>query len=124
VLALIVIVGLWGSFRRQRREPSVESRHPDPAAAHVPKWAAQRHRAASGRVPRSLVGRPASADHSGMPAVRALLLVVVALLFVMTVSLVFIGDTGPLEKLVMVAVAVLLALLVPRIQRLGRAASP
>jgi len=59
-----------------------------------------------------------------MPAARALPLVVVALLFVMTVSLVFIGDTGPLEKLVMVAVAVLLALLVPRIQRLGRAASP
>jgi hypothetical protein len=59
-----------------------------------------------------------------MPAVRALLLVVVAFLFVITVSLLFIGDTGPLEKLVLVAVAVLLALLVPRIQRLGRAASP
>jgi hypothetical protein len=40
------------------------------------------------------------------------------------VSLVFIRDTGPLEKLVLVAVAVLLALLVPRIQRFGRAASP
>jgi hypothetical protein len=59
-----------------------------------------------------------------MPAVRALLLVVIALLFVMTVSLVFIRDTGPLEKLVLVAVAVLLALLVPRIRRLGRPVSP
>jgi hypothetical protein len=58
-----------------------------------------------------------------MPAVRALLLVVVTVLFVMIVSLVFIRDTGPLEKLVLVAVAVLLALAVPRIRRLGRAAS-
>jgi hypothetical protein len=59
-----------------------------------------------------------------MPAVRALLLVVIALLFVMTVSLVFIRDTGPLEKLVLVIVAVLLALLVPRIRRLGRSVTP
>jgi len=59
-----------------------------------------------------------------MPAVRAVLLVVVALLFVTTVSLVFIQETGPLEKLVLIAFAVLLALLVPRIRRLGRAASP
>jgi len=58
-----------------------------------------------------------------MPAVRALLLVVVTVLFVMIVSLVFIRDTGPLEKLVLVAVAVLFALAVPRIRRLGRAAS-
>jgi hypothetical protein len=57
-----------------------------------------------------------------MPLVRAILLVVVAFMFVMTVSLVFIRDTGPLEKLVLVAVAVLLAVLVPRIQRLGRPA--
>jgi hypothetical protein len=55
-----------------------------------------------------------------MPLVRTLLVILVALLFVMTVSLVFIRDTGPLEKLVLVAVAVLLAVLVPRIQRLGR----
>ncbi|HLM05691.1 MAG TPA: hypothetical protein VK402_10950 [Blastococcus sp.] len=54
-----------------------------------------------------------------MPLVRALLLLVVALAFVMTVSLVFIRDTGPLEKLVLVAVAVLLVVVVPRIQRLG-----
>jgi hypothetical protein len=52
--------------------------------------------------------------------VRALLLVVIAFLFVITVSLVFIQDTGLLEKFVLVAVTVLLALLVPRIQRLGR----
>ena len=57
-----------------------------------------------------------------MPLVRAVLLAVVALLFLMAVSLAFIRDTGPLEKLVLVAVAVGLAVLVPRIQRLGRAA--
>lgn len=59
-----------------------------------------------------------------MAAVRVLLLIVIALLFVMTVSLVFIRDTGLLEKLVLVAVAVLLALLAPRIRRLGRPVSP
>jgi hypothetical protein len=57
-----------------------------------------------------------------MPLVRGLLLIIVALAFVMTVSLVFIRDTGPLEKLVLVAVAVLLVVVVPRIQRLGRPA--
>ena len=69
-------------------------------------------------------GRPSGTrvEVSGMPLVRAILLVVVAFMFVMTVSLVFIRDTGPLEKLVLVAVAVLLAVLVPRIQRLGRPA--
>jgi len=69
-------------------------------------------------------GRPSGTRwrFSGMPLVRAILLVVVAFMFVMTVSLVFIRDTGPLEKLVLVAVAVLLAVLVPRIQRLGRPA--
>jgi hypothetical protein len=56
-----------------------------------------------------LVGCPAQAVHEGIPLVRALLLVAFALLFVMTVSLVFIRDTGPLEKLAVVAVAVLLA---------------
>ena len=57
-----------------------------------------------------------------MPLLRALLLVFVAFLFLMTVSLVFIRDTGPAEKLVLIAVAVLLAVSVPRIQRLGRPA--
>ena len=70
----------------------------------------------------SLVGRPAQVDHSGMLVVRTLLLVVIACLFVMTVSLIFIRDTGLVEKLLLVAAAVLLALLVPRIQRLGRTA--
>jgi hypothetical protein len=55
-----------------------------------------------------------------MVAVRGVLLVAVAVLFVTTVSMVFVGDTGPVEKLVLVAVAVVLALVVPRIQRLGR----
>jgi hypothetical protein len=55
-----------------------------------------------------------------MPVVRAVLLVVVAFAFLMAVSLVLIRDTGPVEKVVLAAVAVLLATLVPRIQRLGR----
>ena len=59
-----------------------------------------------------------------MPVLRALLLAVVAVLFVGTVSLVFFRDTGLLEKVALVAVAVLLALSVPRIQRLGRAGRP
>jgi len=54
-----------------------------------------------------------------MPVVRALLLAVVCLLFVITVSLIFLRDTGLLEKMVLVAVAALLALSVPRVQRLG-----
>jgi uncharacterized membrane protein YhhN len=55
-----------------------------------------------------------------MPLVRAVLLGVVAFTFLMAVSLVFFRDTGPLEKVVLAVVAVLLAVLVPRIQRLGR----
>jgi hypothetical protein len=55
-----------------------------------------------------------------MPVVRVVLLAVVAVLFVTAVSLVFVEATGLLEKGVLVAVAVLLALLVPRIQRMGR----
>jgi hypothetical protein len=54
-----------------------------------------------------------------MAMVRVLLLVFLAGMFVITVSLVFFRDTGPLEKAVLATVAVLLALLVPRIQRLG-----
>jgi hypothetical protein len=57
-----------------------------------------------------------------MAVVRAVLLVVVACLFVTAVSMVVVRDTGLVEKLVLVAGAVLLALLVPRIQRLGRPA--
>jgi hypothetical protein len=58
-----------------------------------------------------------------MPAIRALLLVVVAFLFVTAVSLVFVGSTGLWEKLVLIALAVLLALSVPRIRQLGRGAA-
>jgi hypothetical protein len=54
-----------------------------------------------------------------MPVVRVLLLTLLAAVFVTTVSLVFLQDTGPLEKAVLITVAVLLALLLPRIQRLG-----
>jgi hypothetical protein len=57
-----------------------------------------------------------------MVVVRALLLGLVALFFVITVSLVFYRDTGPLEKVVLLGVAVLLALAVPAVQRLGRPA--
>jgi hypothetical protein len=57
-----------------------------------------------------------------MAVVRAVLLVVVACLFVTAVSMVFVRETGLVEKLVLVAAAVLLAMVVPRIQRLGRPA--
>jgi hypothetical protein len=67
-----------------------------------------------------LVGRPVAAHHSGMVVLRALLLVVIAVLFVTTVSMIFFRDTGPVEKLVLGVVAVLLVVLTPRIQRLGR----
>jgi hypothetical protein len=77
-----------------------------------------------GAVRMPLVGRPGQVHHPGMVVVRALLLVVVAVLFVTTVSLVFLRDTGPVEKVVLAGVAVLLAVLVPRIQRLGRPALP
>ena len=55
-----------------------------------------------------------------MALVRVVLLVVVALLFVTTVAMVVNGDTGFFEKLVLIGIAVLLMLAVPRIQRLGR----
>jgi len=60
-----------------------------------------------------LVGRTVQPHHSGMVVARALLLVVVAVLFVTTVSMIFIRDTGPIEELVLGGVAVLLAVLVP-----------
>jgi hypothetical protein len=71
--------------------------------------------------PSALVGPPGEEHNPRMSVVRALLLAVVAVLFVITVSLVFVRDTGLLEKVVLVAVAVLLALSVPRVQRLGTA---
>ncbi len=57
-----------------------------------------------------------------MVVVRALILGLVAFVFVVTVSLVFYRDTGPLEKVVLLAVALLLALTVPAVHRLGRPA--
>ena len=57
-----------------------------------------------------------------MAVVRVLLLAVVAVVFVITVSLVFIQDTGALEKVVLLATAALLAASVPLLQRIGRAA--
>jgi hypothetical protein len=59
-----------------------------------------------------------------MAVVRAVLLAVVALVFVTALSMVFVRDTGPAEKVVLLAVAVLLALAVPRIRRLGRPVLP
>ena len=53
-----------------------------------------------------------------MAVVRAVLLVVAGLL-VTAVSMLFVRDSGLVEKLVLVVSAVLLALVVPRIQRLG-----
>ena len=58
-----------------------------------------------------------------MAVVRVLLLALVAVLFVITVSLVFFQDTGALEKVVLLVVAVLLALAVPLVRRLGSPAA-
>ncbi len=52
--------------------------------------------------------------------VRVLLLVLLAVLFVGTVVAIVSTGTGAVEKLVLAAVALLLALAVPRVQRLGR----
>jgi hypothetical protein len=83
---------------------------------------AQPRVARAGRVLRPWSATRQRRSVPGMALVRALLLAIVALVFVTTVSLVFIQDTGFLEKLVLVAVAVVLAISVPRIQRLGRRA--
>jgi hypothetical protein len=54
-----------------------------------------------------------------MTVIRVLLLVLLAVLFVGAVVAIFSAGTGALEKIVLAAVAVLLALAVPRVQRLG-----
>jgi hypothetical protein len=54
-----------------------------------------------------------------MTVIRVPLLVLLAVLFVGAVVAIFSADTGALEKIVLAAVAVLLALAVPRVQRLG-----
>ena len=59
-----------------------------------------------------------------MPVLRAVLLAVGTVMFVVAVSLVFVRDTGPAEKVVLVAAAVLITLAVPRIQRLGSSPTP
>jgi hypothetical protein len=58
-----------------------------------------------------------------MAVVRVLLLALVAFFLVITVSLVFFQATGGVEKVVLVAVAVLLALSVPLVRRLGSPAA-
>jgi len=54
---------------------------------------------------------------------RVLLLALVAFFFVITVSLVLFQDTGVVEKLALLGIAVLLALSVPLVRRLGSPAA-
>jgi hypothetical protein len=58
-----------------------------------------------------------------MAVVRVFLLALVAVFFVITVSLVFFQDTGAVEKVVLLVVAVLLALAAPLVRRLGSPAA-
>jgi|tagenome__1003787_1003787.scaffolds.fasta_scaffold19444434_1 hypothetical protein len=58
-----------------------------------------------------------------MAVIRVLLLALVAFFFVITVSLVLFQDTGAVEKVALLGVAVLLALSVPVIRRLGNPAT-
>jgi hypothetical protein len=53
-------------------------------------------------------------------ALRIVLLVLLALLFVSAVVAIFSSTTGNLEKVVLAAVALLIALAVPRVQNLRR----
>jgi hypothetical protein len=57
-----------------------------------------------------------------MAIIRIVVLVLLAVCFVATLVGVFSAQTGALEKVVLAAIAVLIALAVPRVQRLGRAA--
>ena len=52
--------------------------------------------------------------------IRVLLLVLIAGLFVGLVVRILVSDTGAVEKVVLAAIAVMLACAVPRVQRLGR----
>ncbi len=61
---------------------------------------------------------PSAGSPSVVTAVRIVLLVLLALVFVGAVVAVFSATTGVLEKLVLAAVALLVALAVPRVQRL------
>ena len=57
-----------------------------------------------------------------MAIVRIVVLVLLAVCFVATLVGVFSSQTGALEKVVLAAIALLIALAVPRVQRLGRPA--
>jgi hypothetical protein len=57
-----------------------------------------------------------------MAIVRIVLLALLTVCFVATVVAIVWAATGPVEKVVLAGVAVLIALAVPRVQRLGHAA--
>jgi hypothetical protein len=57
-----------------------------------------------------------------MAIIRIVVLLLLAACFVATLVGVFSAQTGALEKVVLAAIAVLIALAVPRVRRLGRAA--
>jgi hypothetical protein len=60
-----------------------------------------------------------SASLALLSVIRVLLLVLLAVLFVGAVVAIVSASTGALEKVVLAAAALLLALAVPRVQRLG-----
>jgi len=64
-------------------------------------------------------GRRARTVPLMVSVLRAVLLAVLVVLFIATLAAIFSGSTGGLEKLVLVGVAVLVALAVPPVQRLG-----
>jgi hypothetical protein len=69
------------------------------------------------------MAHPSAASSALVSTIRVLLLVLLAVLFVGAVVAVFSAHTGALEKVVLAAVAVLLALAVPRVQRLGHSSA-
>jgi hypothetical protein len=56
-----------------------------------------------------------------MAVIRIAVMVLLAVCFVATLMALFSAQTGALEKVVLAAIALLIALAVPRVQRLGRA---
>src|SRR5690242_10378358 len=74
--------------------------------------------------PRGCHGAPAAEYLPAMVAavLRLVLLVLLTVAFVASVSLIFLASTGLLEKAVLAAVALVIAIAVPRVQRLGRQA--
>ena len=63
---------------------------------------------------------PPAGSPTLVAALRIVLLVLLALLFVSAVVAIFSSTTGNLEKVVLAAVALLIALAVPRVQNLRR----